>query len=453
MLAQRKDGSMVLAVNSDATSSRATEDLKARLDPAFILRGHTSDVQCLAFLLADQMLASGDANGTLILWSMSTLRPSRMWKAHAGGILNVAAVYPQKSTDAGKLLLSQGRDDLIHIWDLTTLLETVPSTSATRGVAEKYPDPSPIQSFPVNSLNFCSFDWCFGLPTETDPHPLILSYLLPDRSSTIGIHILPSSSTSPKLLVRIEHENAKPSLTDSETKNNTGMCMAMRFFRQKALVDSEPSTPNNATLHGLKLASCFENGEVIVWDCESSAMIVRTKVHSEPALCLDVLDDGSAVVSGGADGRICVTSTIRGANENSNSIKTVAPPNCKGIASIRVRKDSKLIVAGCWDNSIRLHTVKKLTPLATLASHHKAGVASVALVSASTPAAILQSNMDLDVESSNGQTSEGTRTAVTTFKVQTGALRSSHLSDDSGLADNLFAVGARDARISLWRMY
>lgn len=75
--------------------------------PVYILRGHAAPVNALHFYNQNARLVSGDADGWTIVWNTTTKRPTAVWKAHEGAILNVLGVAfasddaPHTDKDAG----------------------------------------------------------------------------------------------------------------------------------------------------------------------------------------------------------------------------------------------------------------------------------------------------------------------------------------------------------------
>ena len=59
--------------------------------PRSILRGHKAQVHATAFVRADERLASGDADGYVVLWDLTIVRPRAVWQAHTNAILGIAA--------------------------------------------------------------------------------------------------------------------------------------------------------------------------------------------------------------------------------------------------------------------------------------------------------------------------------------------------------------------------
>ncbi|RPA95222.1 hypothetical protein L873DRAFT_1604042, partial [Choiromyces venosus 120613-1] len=57
--------------------------------PTYILRGHTAQIHAAHFYSSNTRLATADASGWIILWSLHTRRATAVWKAHEGSVLKV----------------------------------------------------------------------------------------------------------------------------------------------------------------------------------------------------------------------------------------------------------------------------------------------------------------------------------------------------------------------------
>lgn len=57
--------------------------------PLYVLRGHAAPIHALGFFGQNSKLASGDADGWAVVWSVVTKRPVAVWKAHEGAVLEV----------------------------------------------------------------------------------------------------------------------------------------------------------------------------------------------------------------------------------------------------------------------------------------------------------------------------------------------------------------------------
>lgn len=57
--------------------------------PKSILRGHKAQVHAAEFLRGNERLATGDAEGYVVLWDLTILRPRAVWRAHENAILGI----------------------------------------------------------------------------------------------------------------------------------------------------------------------------------------------------------------------------------------------------------------------------------------------------------------------------------------------------------------------------
>ncbi len=64
--------------------------------PKAILRGHKAQVHAAAFVRNNERLATGDADGFIILWDLTIMRPRAVWQAHKNTILGIASWGSQK---------------------------------------------------------------------------------------------------------------------------------------------------------------------------------------------------------------------------------------------------------------------------------------------------------------------------------------------------------------------
>lgn len=63
---------------------------QAVAQPKSVLRGHLTQVHATAFIRQNARLASGDADGFVILWDLTIMRPRAVWRAHNGAILGIS---------------------------------------------------------------------------------------------------------------------------------------------------------------------------------------------------------------------------------------------------------------------------------------------------------------------------------------------------------------------------
>lgn len=59
--------------------------------PAYVLRGHASQIHATRFIRSNSRLVTGDGEGWVVVWSLTSKRPTAVWQAHQGSILGVEA--------------------------------------------------------------------------------------------------------------------------------------------------------------------------------------------------------------------------------------------------------------------------------------------------------------------------------------------------------------------------
>lgn len=57
--------------------------------PKAILRGHKAQVHAAAFIRHNERLVTGDAEGNVVLWDLTIMRPRAVWRAHENSILGI----------------------------------------------------------------------------------------------------------------------------------------------------------------------------------------------------------------------------------------------------------------------------------------------------------------------------------------------------------------------------
>ena len=83
----------------------------------YILRGHKRAVKSVVFSPDGRMLASGDSEGTILLWNTDTRQHLKPLKGHEGPI---KAVRSLAFDPAGQILASGSNDSTIRLWDTQT---------------------------------------------------------------------------------------------------------------------------------------------------------------------------------------------------------------------------------------------------------------------------------------------------------------------------------------------
>ncbi|KAI9797410.1 MAG: ASTRA complex subunit [Candelina submexicana] len=166
------------------------QDVKQPLPPAqprYVFRGHAAQIHTLTFIRSNSRLATGDADGWLVIWRLATKRPVAVWKAHCNAILGTEAWSDRGIMTVPPLHTSHGRDNRIYVWALGEgdegFMDTTLPVDDTH-VHRK--QPWLLHAIHVNTLNFCSFAVCrfqdVPTPSSDDevktidgPHPLLIA--------------------------------------------------------------------------------------------------------------------------------------------------------------------------------------------------------------------------------------------------------------------------------------
>ncbi|KAI8367786.1 WD40-repeat-containing domain protein [Blakeslea trispora] len=195
--------------------------------PEYIFREHKSTVNYVHLFERDQYLASCDSDGWIVIWKLKTRRPIHKWKAHEDSCLKL--VVTEVNT-----LISQGRDNMIHVWKFS---------------AENSQVPELVSSVVYNGLGFCSTLLCF--PSRDDINMrFVLQNVGADRHTDNGSH-------------------------------RHGACMAVQLF---------------GTLDTLFVVAGYESGSIVLWQVEQNQAksVWHKKEHTEPDISRTFILSSSA---------------------------------------------------------------------------------------------------------------------------------------------------------------
>lgn len=300
-------------------------------DPLYVLRAHTSGVQSIKYYGSDHLL-SGSLDGKVNLWKLATRRPVVDFSAHnieAGhGILKVDSLGP------GHDIVTQGRDGLIHFWNVEHMKTTRMQQSENSSDVQV-----PSRSIFTGARHFCQF----ALPRW------------PDSTEGVSNTLLAPCDVQSRLQLWDVREPNPGANFDPVDPNKSGMVMCCR------LLDTSEHTCVPLVVAG------YEDGSVCVYDMRSCVPLVREKLHSEPVLSCEIGINCVTGVSGSADSDIYIWELNTSAGKLTITEKfTLQQP---GVSAVEVRPDQKLFASGGWDSNVRLFRVKKPVPLAVLSCH------------------------------------------------------------------------------------
>ncbi|KAF4956160.1 hypothetical protein FGADI_3971 [Fusarium gaditjirri] len=427
--------------------------------PKSILRGHKSQIHAAAFIRSNERLITGDADGFVVLWDLTIMRPRAVWRAHEKALLGVGGWGDDK-------IITHGRDLKLIVWKLGEADEEHLSTALpVEEVATPRPQPWMLHLLEVNTLNFCAFAICSSAPGSVAIASEVL-IAVPNtlHSDAIDIYQLPSQR-------RIHTIKAG---------EKTGMAMCLALLHHK---------------DALTLIAAFENGYAIVHRLEPDDQWVttyRSQAHSQPVLSLSVYND--YFITSSADSIIAkhpiptdlffpleynsvppestervveiIDEEPKGKSLLSAGLKSLSSqgtkPDRKGIAwidplkvintkhsgqqSLDIRSDGRIFATAGWDSKVRVYSTKTMKELAVL-KWHQVGCYAVAFadvrISDRTEEENSTSNDKKATGSSSTPTSSLVRAGLSVKEQRIATARKTHW----------IAAGAKDGKISLWDIY
>ncbi|KAL2407934.1 ASTRA-associated protein 1 [Exophiala dermatitidis] len=408
--------------------------------PTYILRGHEAAIHALHFYSNNAFLVSGDSDGWLVIWSLTTKRPVAVWKGHDAGIMAIHHWTDER-------LISHGRDHKLRVWqvrpeDLDGLSQRLPAEQTSADTSTQA-QPWLLHSLSVNALNFCAFSMC---DEEEDPHqqrqrqnsgaPRPQLIASPNGLDSGGIDI--SQLPSEKRISQIH----------SQKESSTGMVMAVSLFHDRQ---------NSETL---VLVSGYEDGRVMVHsyhgrpsaDGQSQSeweLRAVSKPHSQPVLSLGVLPSRDFFFTSGADAMIAKFPLALSNRKEEGDLQPEKIVNTKhaGQQGLSVRLDGKIFATAGWDARVRVYSSRTLKELAVL-KWHKVGCYATAFadihIVPDKITSVGESNFDSTV-------SPGTSHAVTSSVSALDMIKRQR--EERARMTHWLAAGGKDGKISLWDIY
>ncbi|KKZ59933.1 hypothetical protein EMCG_05252 [[Emmonsia] crescens] len=473
--------------------------------PVYVLRGHASPIHALRFYSRNSRLISGDAEGWVVVWNMSTKRAVASWKAHESAVLGVEGVVISSDQDAegkGKgsaserWVLTHGRDHKLRVWRLNLADEEVLSKELPVDESKSaHPrnEPWMFHSLSVNALNFCAFalyrifpDKKLAsdiLPRGSQKSPGADGAQLPKGEGSNEPHIfflaVPNALNSGAIDIFHLPSEKRVSIISPDPSINTGMVMAVELFR----------TPQG----NLCLISGYEDGRVMVHKRRSPETVEKAIIdqpswsweriyvnhpHSQPVLSIALSplekQKDRFFFSSSADAilakhPITITGTSKKPSISTRMDTPLKVLNTKhaGQQGLRIRNDGKIFATAGWDCRIRVYSCKSMKELAVL-KWHKEGCYAVAFADVVGP----NVNGENDDDAATGRkalahtddTNTGAESAFDT-NTKTASMALNLAPPPGSLAaikeqrslkaqfTHWLAAGSKDGKISLWDIY
>ncbi|KAI2641241.1 WD40 repeat-like protein [Xylaria nigripes] len=461
--------------------------------PKSILRGHRSQVHATAFIRQNERLASGDADGFVVIWDLTIMRPRAVWRAHTGAILGISGWGHDK-------LITEGRDNRLIVWKLAAADEAMLSTALPLDdSAPERPQPWILHILEINTMNFCSFTLC---PQDSGTDLTACNELLVAVPNTLATEAVD--------IFHLPSQNRQATVHLGSKTEQKGMVMALSLF----------------WLHGsLFLLAGYENGLAVVAQRRHGAwdVLYKHQSHKQPILSLDVAPNREYFLTSGADAIIAKhpipnmnpttppvpvfegtdtpksgsdESELRGpkqepakANRSLLSIglasarvsntgtqpRSIQKPatsvkesplkviNTKhsGQQGLQIRSDGRIFVTAGWDSKIRVYSAKTMTELAVLKWHEVGCYAATFAVLAGCQRDASANPQGESMENAiQGQATPSSDRSVPRKNEATLAT----VSSPGGLSvkdkrlklakeAHWLAAGSKDGKISLWDIY
>ncbi|TGJ83611.1 hypothetical protein E0Z10_g5133 [Xylaria hypoxylon] len=467
---------------------------QAAAQPKSVLRGHRTQVHATTFIRQNQRLASGDADGFVVLWDLTIMRPRAVWRAHTAAILGISGWGDDK-------LITEGRDNRLIVWKITPADEEKLSTDLPLDEsAPERPQPWILNILEINTMNFCSFAQCSPRP-DTDlsiSDELLVSVPNTLLTEAVDIFHLPS-------------QNRQSTVHLGSKTEKKGMVMALTLlWRHESLF----------------LLAGYENGLAFVarrrhggaWD-----ILYKYQAHSQPILSLDFGPDKEYFITSGADAIIAkhpiphanattplfpvskATETLKiGLNNkapeglreqptNANSsllsaglaatptptaetpprglpkkvteVETsplkIADTKHSGQQGLQIRSDGRIFATAGWDSKIRVYSAKTMAELAVLKWHDVGCYAAAFAVLDAGQKDASEDSKDSPQKSAlqrptksidDPYTMRRKDTTVTTT-TRPGELSVKERRVKMAKKAHWLAAGSKDGKISLWDIY
>ncbi|KAB5540224.1 WD40-repeat-containing domain protein [Coniochaeta sp. 2T2.1] len=434
---------------------------KAPLQPKTVLRGHNVQVHAATFIRHNERLVTGDADGFVVVWDLTIMRPRAVWRAHANAILGISGWGDDR-------IITHGRDNRLVVWKLRAQDESTMSTVLPLDASpEERPEPWLLHVLEVNTMNFCTFASC--TPVTSSPGEALL-IAVPNTLASEAIDIFHLPSQSRLHTVKLGDKN--------------GMVMALSLFYRGIT---------------LTLIAAYENGLVVVTELRKNglwAAIYQATPHSQPILSLDVSPDKDFFFTSSADSMIAKhpipqatpdsppsnntkklqrqtgnatkgasllsvalaaeprPQALRTPSTNTTELQTtplkVVNTKHSGQQSLRIRSDARIFATAGWDSKIRVYSVKTMKEVAVL-KWHQVGCYTVAF-STLEPTSDSDNRHSADTKSPNDQEDGPASTSTTLVpKLVDMTVREKRIR--AAKAAHWLAAGSKDGKVSLWDVF
>ncbi len=313
------------------------------------LTGHTDLIMSIAFSPDGKTLASGSYDNTIILWDVETHQPiGQPLTKHSG------TVYSVTFSPDGGILASASADKSIILWDMKTY-KTIeqPLTGHTSRINSVIfsPDGKTIVSA---SADKTIIFW------DVETHQSIGQMLSGHSGSIYSVVFSPNGK-----MLASGSDDTSIILWDVKTHQSIGRLLAENPSRVNSLAFS----PDGETL-----ASGRADNSVILWDMKIQRPIgLPFTGHSGPVNAVAFSADGKTLASGSDDNTVILWDM-----EIHHPISHSLTGHSVSVYSVAFDPDGRILASGDSDNSIILWNMETYRPIGQPLKQHAGRINSVA---------------------------------------------------------------------------
>ncbi|KAK4151795.1 ASTRA-associated protein 1 [Chaetomidium leptoderma] len=413
--------------------------------PKSILRGHKVQVHAAAFVRGNERLLTGDADGFVVAWDLTIMRPRAVWQAHGSSVLGIAGWGDDR-------LITHGRDNKLIVWKFTAEEE---GRLSTRLPLDPFPDTRPqpwiLHMLEVNTMNFCSFSHCPASPGSSAASSEIL-IAVPNTLASEAIDIFHLPTQTRQHTVKLG--------------DNNGMVMALSLFHQ-----AETLTLVAGYENGLATVAHLNNnhhGGTTTW-----TVAYHSKPRSQPILSLDISPNHDFFLTSSADAIIAKhplplplplplgppissskqTTQTQTQTQQQQPLKIINTKHA-GQQSLAIRSDARVFATAGWDARVRVYSAKTLAEVAVLKWHavgcYAAAFAVVVVVEPPVWPQEEGGGKEVEVEV-GGEEGKDVMIPVPVPKLVEMSVREKRVR--AVRAAHWLAAGSKDGKVSLWDVF
>lgn len=245
----------------------------------YTLKGHTQWIWTVAFSPDGVTLASGSADKTIKLWNLATGKEIRTLKQHSQGVTSVAF-----SPD-GRFLASGSLDKTVKLWNLATGEEIRTLSGHSQAVASVAFSPDG-KTLATGSWDKTIKLWNLATGKEIRTLEGHTNIVLSVAFSPDSVNLASGSKDKTIKLWNLVTGEAIRTLKGHGDKVNS--------------VAYVPQTENNKTVDGFTLASGSNDNTVKLWNLQTGKLIRALKTDSGYIYTVAISPDGSTIASGGS---------------------------------------------------------------------------------------------------------------------------------------------------------